>query len=101
MINLLRKYPTFLIASVGCVLDIFSTIVGLNRGFYETHSQYTFLNAFLFWMGICLVMEGLKYSLTRKNIWFNRLTMAVASASWLGFVNNTLVILGIFGGLII
>jgi len=84
------------ILSIGGVLsDYLTTVIGLGLGFYETHSAYHPLSALLiFWGAITL----LTLLLPKEKLW--RMSIkGIALASYLGAVNNTLVIFGIFPGL--
>jgi len=85
----------FVLSLGGVVLDYVTTSLGLNLGFYETHPDYHPLNALLiFWGAIIL----LNLVLPKDKMW--KLSVnSLALASYLGAVNNTLVILGIFPGL--
>ena len=87
----------FLISLAGIVADYLTTRIGLGLGFYETHTQYhPILALTIFWGALTLLTltlpKGKTWKIT-KNL--------LASISFLGFVNNTLVILGIFPGLIL
>ncbi|MFH0748621.1 MAG: hypothetical protein V1915_01685 [Candidatus Bathyarchaeota archaeon] len=87
----------FLISLGGVIADYISTNIGLGLGFYETHAQYNPVYALLiFWGALTL----LTVTLPKRKIWEMTKTI-FAAASFLGFVNNTLVISGFFSGLII
>jgi len=82
---------------MGVAADYVSTRVGLGRGFYETHAQYHPLLALaIFWTAMAVLV----LSLPRGRLW-ERSIRFIASWSFLGVVNNTLVILGLFSGLVI
>ena len=99
---MLRKYGVdaatpFAISLIGVTSDYFTTRFGLGLGFYETHSQYNPIYALIiFWSAITV----LTFALPKSKAWeiFKNI---FASVSFLGFVNNTLVILGVFSGLVI
>lgn len=87
----------FLISLAGVIADYFTTSIGLGLGFHETHTQYhPALAIVIFWSALTLLTLTLPEGRTwriGKNI--------LASTSFLGFINNTLVILGVFSGLVI
>ena len=87
----------FLISLAGVVADYITTSIGLGLGFYETHAQYhPAIALVIFWSALTV----LTFTLPKKGLW-DMAKNVLASASFLGFVNNTLVILGIFSGWII
>jgi hypothetical protein len=87
----------FLISLLGVITDYLTTTIGLNLGFYETHPKYHPVFALaIFWGGLSL----LTLILPRKRFWEMSKNI-FASASFLGAVNNTLVILGVSSGLVI
>ena len=90
------KFAPFLISTIGGIADYCTTVVGLNRGFYETHINYTPLTAIGFFMVINLVL-----SILPNTKFFNIAKYSVASAIFLGALNNSLVIAGVFGGWVI
>jgi len=89
-----RIFP-FILSLGGVSLDYVTTAIGLGLGFYEMHPAYHPLNALLIFWGAIILLSLL---LPRGRIW--RLSInGLASASYLGLVNNTLVIMGVFPGL--
>ena len=87
----------FIISLIGVIADYMTTIVGLSLGFYETHHQYhPVLALAIFWGALTL----LTLALPKKKFWWISKTV-IAAASFLGSVNNTLVILRFFPGLAI
>jgi len=87
----------FLVSLLGVVLDYATTCIGLSRGFYETHSQYSpVLALMIFWGALSI----LSLVLPRRNPW-KSIMMFIALWSFLGAVNNSLVLLGVFPGLVI
>ena len=85
----------FLISLIGVMADYFTMLVGLSLGFYETHPNYhPALALAIFWVSSSL----LTLVLPKKRIWEISKNI-LASTSFLGVVNNVLVILGIFSGL--
>ena len=85
----------YLISLVGVVSDYLTTTIGLGRGFYETNASYNpFFALTIFWG--CLAVFTL--ALPKTRIWSISKNM-LASISFLGAVNNTLVILNVFSGL--
>jgi len=85
----------FLLALGGVISDYITTTIGLSMGFYETHLAYNPLWALLiFWGAIALLV----LALPRKKPWTLGIN-GLALISYLGAVNNTLVILGLFPGL--
>ncbi len=85
----------FLISWIGVSADFLTTIIGLYLGFYETHPRYNpALALAIFWGALSLLTLFLPGDMvweTAKN--------AFALTPFLGAVNNTLVILGVFPGL--
>ena len=87
----------FLVSLSGILLDYWTTCVGLSMGFIETHPEYHPLKALaIFWGAIAVLTATLPK--TRK--WMISIN-ALGSLSYLGAINNILVILGVFSGLLI
>ena len=85
----------FLISLSGIIADYITTRIGLGLGFYETHLQYHPAYALIiFWGALAL----LTFTLPKSKFW-GTTKYVIASASFLGAVNNTLVIFGFFSGL--
>jgi hypothetical protein len=85
----------FVLALAGIILDYVTTIVGLSMGFYETNPQYNPVWALICFWGSLTVLT---LSLPREKPW--RLAKyGLALASYAGFVNNVLVIMGVFPGI--
>ena len=91
----LSNIQPFLISLVGIVADYITTRIGLGMGFYETHLQYQPIYALMVFWGALTVLT---IALPRGKNWMTAKNM-LASAAFLGSVNNTLVIMGIFQGL--
>jgi len=87
--------PPFLLASGGVILDYVFTTIGLTMGFYEMNPQYHPAWALLFFWGI-MVMFAL--FMPKRKIRILSL-YGLAVVSYLGVLNNALVILGLFHGL--
>ena len=89
----------FLIALGGVLSDYATTTYALNfcTGLYETHPQYSPIWALLIFWGAIAVLT---LTLPKKKPW-NISINGIASASFIGAVNNLLVILGVFSGLVI
>jgi hypothetical protein len=85
----------FLLALGGIILDYVTTTVGLSMGFYETHPQYHPVWALLYFWGFLTLLT---LSLPREKPWTLTIN-GLALAPYIGFVNNILVILGIFSGI--
>lgn len=82
----------FVISLIGIITDYVTTKIGLNLGFNEMHPNYHPILALgIFWGALTI----LKITLPKQKIW-DISKNALASASFLGTVNNTLVILGVF-----
>lgn len=91
------RFMGFPLALLGVVCDWITTQVGLGMGFYETHLAYHPVTALaIFWSAIVF----LYLTLPRGKKW-DAAIWALASWSFLGAVNNTLVILGVFSGWVI
>jgi len=93
----MNKGVPLLISWFGCNLDAVSTQVGLSMGFYETHMQYNPVIALLIFV-VANIVLAVSLPDTKK---FNVAKCIFAAFSFFGVVNNALVILGIFGGIII
>ena len=90
------KFP-FLIALIGNLFDYITTQVGLRIGYIETHPNYSPLFSIMIFTIIISVL-----SLVLPNSRNYRASIIILSLlSFLGAVNNTLVILGLFNGLVI
>ena len=84
----------FLLALGGVLSDYVTTTIGLGMGFYETNPEYHPVNALMiFWGAIALL------SLTFPRKHWTLGANGLALTSYLGAINNTLVILGLFSGL--
>ena len=89
--------PAYTLSLLGVAADFITTQIGLARGFVETHPLYNpFFSLTIFWMA-CTVLA---LTLPRGKMW-GRAILFISSWSLLGAVNNILVLLGVFGGLII
>jgi hypothetical protein len=97
-IYLIRKnLSVFLVSFAGVVADYLTTVFGLSKGFVETHAQYSPINALIiFWLAGLVLITTMP-----EGKWWKRATLFVASWSFLGSINNILVILTVFTGLII
>lgn len=83
----------FVVSGLGCLADFVTTRIGLSCGFVETHVKYSPVVALsIFWgaLAVCSLAGS-----PRKG------SLLLACLSWLGAVNNVLVLLGVFGGLVI
>ncbi len=87
----------FIISLAGVAFDYLTTSIGLNLGFYETHPQYHPLTALAIFWG---ALAALTLILPKKGAW-QMSKNVLASIAFLGAANNTLVILGVFPGLVI
>jgi hypothetical protein len=89
----------FLLALGGVISDFTTTTIALNfcTGLHETHVQYNPVWALLiFWMAIA----ALTLTLPRKKPWSIGIN-GLALVSYIGAINNILVMLGLFSGLVI
>jgi len=85
----------FLLALGGVVSDYISTIIGLSLGFHETNPQYHPLWALLYFWGVLAILTVALPRKKTSTISVNGLALA----SYIGAINNVLVMLGIFQGL--
>ena len=93
--DVLKKFLPFMLSLGGVLSDFITTTIGLGLGFYETHPNYHPLSALLIFWGVIAILVLL---LPKERPW--RLSInTIAMISYLGAVNNTLVIAGIFPGL--
>ena len=89
--------PAYIIALLGVVCDWITTQVGLGMGFYETHLQSSPFLAMGVFVGAITILA---FTLPRSSKW-KLCTIFLATWSFLGAVNNILVIFGVFGGWVI
>ena len=95
MNQLFRSLLPFLISLGGVISDYITTTIGLGLGFYELHPNYhPFWALSIFWSAVLI----LTLALPKGKTWYLSLN-GLASVSFLGAINNTLVILGVFSGL--
>lgn len=93
----IKRLLPFILSLGGVLSDYLTTTIGLGLGFYETHPAYHPFKALLIFWGAITVLTLL---LPREKPW--RISInGIALASYLGALNNTLVILGLFSGLVI
>lgn len=93
----IKRLLPFILSLGGVLSDYLTTTIGLGLGFYETHPAYHPLKALLIFWGAITVLTLL---LPREKPWRTSIN-GIALASYLGALNNTLVILGLFSGLVI
>ncbi|MEM2130276.1 MAG: hypothetical protein QXZ70_06730 [Candidatus Bathyarchaeia archaeon] len=89
----------FLLALGGVITDFATTTIALNfcTGLYETHPNYNPIYALtIFWTAIA----ALTLTLPKNKPWTLSIN-GIALASYIGTINNTLVILGLCYGLVI
>jgi hypothetical protein len=92
-----KKTMPFILSSLGVIGDFVTTNLGLSRGFVETHLTYSPVYAIIiFWVSILI----LQFTLPRGKIWYLSIII-ISLFSFLGLVNNSFVLLGIFPGLVI
>ena len=88
----------YLIALLGSVADYVTTRIGLSMGYYETHPYYSpFLSIAIFTGAITI----LALMLSKAPKWMKWSVYFLATMSFIGAVNNMLVIFGLFGGLVL
>jgi hypothetical protein len=89
----------FLLALSGVIADYATTIIGLNfcSGLYEINPQYSPVWALLIFWGAIAVLT---VALPKKKPWTLSIN-GLALTPYIGAINNTLVILGLFSGLVI
>jgi hypothetical protein len=95
--DVLRRFLPFLLTLGGVISDHVTTNIGLGLGFYEINPNYHPLLALLVFWGITAILVLL---LPRERPWRISINTLMLT-SYLGAVNNTLVILGVFPGLVI
>jgi len=89
----------FLLALGGVISDFATTTVALNfcTGLYETHPNYNPIWALtIFWTAI----TTLTLTLPKSKPWILSIN-GIALASYIGAINNTLVILGVIPGIVL
>lgn len=91
----MKRIMPFIISFIGGISDLFTTNIGLKIGLSEAHPLYNPIFAIaIFWS--CIATLNLLIS-DRRALTFS--TYAVAFYSFLGMINNILVISGVFPGL--
>jgi hypothetical protein len=91
------RFMALPIALLGVVSDWITTRIGLDMGYHEIHLQYSpFFALAIFWYAVVFLLMALP----RGKKWDAAICF-LASWSFLGAVNNALVILGVFSGLVI
>jgi hypothetical protein len=92
-----KKTMPFILSSLGVIGDFVTTNLGLARGFVETHLTYSPIYAIIiFWISILI----LQFTLPRGKIWYLSIII-ISLFSFLGLINNSFVLLGVFPGLVI
>jgi len=83
-------------AWLGCIADYVTTQIGTQLcGLIETHPQYNPLIALAIFTCSIAVLD---LTLPKRTRW-NIAILTFSTLSWLGAINNILVLLGIFNGL--
>ena len=84
----------FAIAVTVILLDYLSTLMGLSLGLRELHPNYHPI-----WAGVVfsMALTLLAFTLPRDQ-WGRRCIVGIASCSYVGAINNALVLLDIFPG---
>lgn len=90
-----QRFMPFALSLLGVLLDYVTTTIGLGLGFNELNPAYHPLKALLIFWGAITVLVLL---LPKERFWAMSIN-GIALASYLGAVNNTLVIIGVFPGL--
>jgi len=89
----MKRIMPFIASLGGVVTDLMTTRIGLSLGLCETHAQYhPILALTIFWGAITMLTLMLK----PKKSGLNLPTLAISLYSYLGAINNTLLILGVF-----
>lgn len=92
----MKEVDPYIIALCGVLCDYASTVVGLSMGFVETHPEYHPITALVIFFAAVTVLK-----LTMPKGKWQIAPLFIAAFSFLGAVNNILVILGVFPGLVI
>ena len=92
--NLVNSLP-FLVSLGGIATDYFTSMVGLGLGLYESQPLYSPAFALMIFWG---ALVFLSLALPRGRVW-GAAKNVLASVTFLGPVNNTLVIFRVFPGL--
>lgn len=91
----MNKLSPFILSLGGIMSDYITTRIGLSLGLYEMYPAYHPLKALLVFWGMIAVLS----LLLPKERFCMLGIKGIALSSYLGAVNNTLVILGVFSGL--
>ncbi len=83
-----REFIPFMVSLLGVLTDFITTRIGLNLGFYEAHPYYHPVTALLIIWSAVLVLV---LTLPKRGVWYVGI-MGIASAPFIGTVNNILVI---------
>jgi len=85
-----KKWLPFAVSIMGCSSDYVTSLIGLSRGFYEAHPNYSPITALSLFLGIsCLSLLPIKNRLFKLSI------LAIVSSSFIGAVSNSLLLMGI------
>lgn len=91
------RFMALPIALLGVVSDWITTQAGLGMGYYETHLSYSpFFAIAIFWYAMVFLLMAMP----RGRKWDAAICF-LASWSFLGALNNALVMMGVFSGLVI
>lgn len=91
-----REAIPFAIAAIGVLLDALTTVIGLSMGFYETHPNYNPILALVIFWSLIAVTKILP-----RTRFIRLFTFLLSTLPFLGVINNSLVIMGVFPGLAI
>lgn len=92
----------YILVTLGVVSDYITTQLGLSsllaeNTFHETHLVYAPLTAAFIFFGAMVIMQIILGDFKHKTLYMS----IIACFSFEGAINNILVMLGVFGGLII
>jgi len=85
----------FFMALGGIILDFISTVIGLGMGFCESNSQYNPVWALIVYVGAIMIL----YLTCSQSKFWKLGAYIVALTSYIGVINNTLTIFGVFPGI--
>ncbi len=92
----IEEFIPFAISAIGVVLDALTTMIGLSEGFHETHPNYNPLLALLIFWSLIGVTK-----LLPRSRFVRVFTLVLSVSPFIGAINNSLVIIGAFQGLVI
>ena len=84
----------FAISALGILSDFISTIIGVSNGYYEIHPKYSPIWAIMIFWSLITITR-----LLPKSKFTNTFRLIISIAPFIGTINNSLVLFGLFRGI--